>query len=91
MLETFRFDYEYEFDYEYDLLETFRFDYEYEFDCEYDFLAFELVMLTTRSSAVLVINRRTARRFDPTTNLPTPQVSLKYTNSRFSPQFLKIT
>ena len=31
--------------------ETFCFDKKYEFDYEYDFLAFELVMLTTRSSA----------------------------------------
>ena len=53
---TFRFDYDYEFDHEYyDFLETFRLDYEYEFDYEHDFLAFELVLLTTRSSAILVI------------------------------------
>ena len=43
---------------------TFRFDYQYALDSEYDFLAFELVMLTTRSSAVLVLNRRTATRYD---------------------------
>ena len=30
---------------------------------KYDFLAFKLVMLTTRSSAILVVNRRTAKRF----------------------------
>ena len=30
---------------------TLRFDYEYEFDYEYDFLDFELVMLTSGSSA----------------------------------------
>ena len=86
-LETFRFDYEYEFDYEYDFLETFRFDYEYEFDYEYDFLetfrfdyeydflAFALVMLTSRSSASLAINT-TATRFDPTMILRTPVKNL---------------
>ena len=66
-LETFRFDYEYEFDYEYNFLETFRFDYKYEFSFEYDFLAFELVMLTTKSSAIIVVNRRADTRFDRTT------------------------
>ena len=49
------------------MLETFRFDYEYEFDYEYDFSAFEL-MLNMRSSLILEVNRRTARRFDQTTN-----------------------
>ena len=46
--------------------ETFRSVYEYEF------LAFELVMLTTRSSTVPVANRRTATRYDPATILRTP-------------------
>ena len=68
-LETFRFDYEYEFDYKYDFLETFKFDCEYEFDYEYDFLDFELVVLTTRSSAILGIYRRTSRFSDPATIL----------------------
>ena len=97
-LETFRFDYEYEFDYEYDFLETFRFDYEYEFDYEYDFLetfrfdyeydflAFELAMLTTRSSAILVVNRMTATRFDLTTNWRTPVKNLVVSKSRTSSQ-----
>ena len=76
-LEIFRFDYEYEFDYEYDFLETFRFDYEYEFAFEYDFLTFELVMLTTRSSAILVVNRRADTRFDRTTILRTPGTNIK--------------
>ena len=33
------------------IMETFRFDY------EYDVLAFELVMLTTKPLAILVVNR----------------------------------
>ena len=64
-------------------LETFRFDYEYEFDYEYDLLAFvELVMLTSRSSATLVINRRKARRFDPTVLRTAPVENLVVTKSR---------
>ena len=50
------------------ILATFRFDY------EYHFLAFELVMLASRSSAVLVVNRRfhprkTATKFQPRKSL----------------------
>ena len=42
-------------------------------DCECDFFAFELITaLTTRSSAIFIINRRTATNFDPTTILQTP-------------------
>ena len=80
-LETFRFDYDYEFDYECDFLETFRFDYEYEFDYECDFLAFELLMLTTGSSAILVVDKRMASRFAPTTILQTPGKNLVVPNS----------
>ena len=50
--------------------------HEYEFDnYKYDFLVFELVMLTTRSSAILVVNRRADTRFGPTTILRTPVTS----------------
>ena len=50
----------------------FRFDYECRmFDHEYDFLAFELAMLTSGTSVILVVNTRTAARFDPTTILQT--------------------
>ena len=58
------------------VIETFRFDYEYESDYEYDFLFLERVMLTTRSSAILVVNRRTATRFGPITILQTPVTNL---------------
>ena len=47
------------------IIETFRFDY------EYDFLSFELVMLTSRSLAILQENGRTATRSDPTKTLRT--------------------
>ena len=62
--------------------ETFRSVYEYEFDYEYEFLAFELVMLTTRSSTISVANRRTATRFDPTTILRTPVKNFVVPRSR---------
>ena len=52
------------------ITEIFRSDY------EYDFLAFELVMLTMRSSAIPVVSRRSARRADPTTILQTPVTNL---------------
>ena len=93
-LETFGFDYEYEFSYEYDFSETFRFECEYEFDYEYDFLetfrfdyeytagAFELLMLSTKSSAILAVNAGTASRFDPTTILQIPVKSLDAPKSR---------
>ena len=42
------------------------------FDYDYDFLAFKLVMLTTRSS----VNRRTDTIFDSTTTLQTPVKNL---------------
>ena len=48
---------------------TFRFDSESKFCYEYDFLVFQLVMLTTRSSAVLEVNMSVATIFDPTTSL----------------------
>ena len=80
-LEIFRLDYKYEFDYENDFLEIFRFDYEYEFDYEYDSLAVELVMLTTKSSVIiLAVNRRTPTIFDQRTssvnNLVAPKVKV---------------
>ena len=39
------------------------------FHCGHDFLAVEFVMLTTSFSAILVVNRRMATRFDPKTIL----------------------
>ena len=58
----------------------------FKFDCKYDFLAFELVMLTTRSSAIIVVNSRTATRFDPTTIPRTLVKNLVVPKSRtFSP------
>ena len=54
------------------VLPTFRFDCEYEFDYDnyaYDIVAFKLAILTWRSSAVFIVNRRTATIFDPTTVL----------------------
>ena len=93
-LETFGFDYEYEFNYEYNFSETFRFECEYEFDYEHDFLetfrfdyeyvagAFELLMLSTKSSAILAVNAGTASRFDPTTILQIPVKSLDAPKSR---------
>ena len=54
----------------------FGIDYRYEFDYQFDFLAFEPVMLTTRSSAVLETNRRTATMFHSTTTLQTPAKNL---------------
>ena len=48
-----------------ELISTFRFDY------EYDLLTFELVMLTAKSSVILVANRK-ATRFDPKTILRIP-------------------
>ena len=41
----------------------------FRFDREYDLLAFKIVMLTTRFSAVFVVNRRTAAIFDLSTIL----------------------
>ena len=35
-------------------------------DYKYDFFIFEQAMLTTRSSVILVVSRRTVTRFDPT-------------------------
>ena len=75
-LETFRFDYEYAFDYEYDFLETFRFDY------EYDFLRFGTRNVTTIFSAIFVVNRRTAMKFDPTTILRIPVMNSVVPKSR---------
>ena len=58
----------------------------FKFDYEYDFLSFELVMLTTRSSAIIVVNSRTATRFDPTTIPRTLVKNLVVPKSRtFSP------
>ena len=53
------------------IIANFRFDYEYMFDYEHNFLAFDLVMLTTRYQAILVEKRKTVTRFDPTTILRT--------------------
>ena len=68
--------------YEYDLLETFRFDCEYKFDNEYDFSAFELVTFIAKSSAILVVNRRTATRFDTRERLRNPVTNLVVPKSR---------
>ena len=39
------------------------------FDYNFDLLAFELIMFTTSSPAILIVNRRTTTRFDPATIL----------------------
>ena len=52
------------------------------FDCEYDFLALELVMLTTRSSTSLVVNRRTTTRFESRMILRIPIKNLVIPKSR---------
>ena len=73
---TSRFDYEFKFDNEYNFLETFRFDY------EYDFLTFELVMmLTARSSAILVVNRGSDTIFDLKKGLRTSVTNLVVSKS----------
>ena len=53
-------------------LETSRFEDEHD---EYDVLDFEVVMSTTRYSAILVVNRRTAALFHLTTILRTPSLT----------------
>ena len=64
------------------LMETFEFNFEYEFDYEYDFFTFEVVILTTRSSAILVLNKRAVTRFDPTKILRSPVKNLVVPKSR---------
>ena len=49
----------------------FRFDCEYEFDYQYHFFAFEFVMFSRGSPAILLVNRRMAIRFDPIAILQT--------------------
>ena len=57
-------------------METFGFEYETSLThYEYDFLAFDRALLTTRSSAILVVNR-TATRYDPTTIWRIPVTNL---------------
>ena len=63
-------------------METFRFDYEFKFDYECAILAFELVNLTTRSSAVLAVNKRTATGIDAGTILRIPVTNVVVPKSR---------
>ena len=69
-------------------LATFRYDYEYLFHYEYDFSDFELVMLTTRCSTIVQVNRRTATVFDPTKILRTPVKNLVVPRSRTRNQII---
>ena len=51
------------------------------FKIDYDFLAFELIVLNTRPSAILILKRKTALRFDMKLSLRTPVNSLDVSKS----------
>ena len=42
------------------VIATFRFNCQYECEYEYDLLDFEVVLCTTRSSAILIVNKMSA-------------------------------